>query len=327
MKTLYWLVKREFWEHRGGFFWAPVITGVVFLILNLMGIVAGEMFGLHHGITIGYSPHGDNSIAAMIESIKANHMQDVGSTLDVVMLSSSFLISVVFSFVVFFYCLGALYDDRRDRSFLFWKSLPISDSATVISKVITATLAAPVVAVVSGVLTGIAMLLMFAIALSFHGVSVWSLLMLAHPVQVTATLIGSIPMYLIWALPTVGWLMFCSAWAKSKPFLWAVIVPVGVGIVISWFNVLGSMDVQNTWYWRNVFVRSLFSVFPGGWFHIAAEHQFGPDAQPTAQNIADFFSLSNSYAALASPNVWIGAVLGLAMLAGAIWFRRWRDDS
>src|SRR5206468_10746510 len=33
-----------------------------------------------------------------------------------------------------FYCLDALYGERRDRSILFWKSLPVSDVMAVLSK-------------------------------------------------------------------------------------------------------------------------------------------------------------------------------------------------
>lgn len=321
MKTLYWLVKREFWEHRGGFIWAPIITGLVFLVLNMMGIISGEILGLRHGFGLDGLDHQD--LAKTIHSLDSHQLQQVGAGLDLAMLSSSILISIVFSLVVFFYCLGALYDDRRDRSILFWKSLPISDTATVLSKTIAATLVAPIVVVICGVLSGIAMLVLFAVTLSLHGISVWSLLILAHPFQMIGFLIGSIPLYLLWALPTVGWLMLCSAWAKSKPFLWAVVIPVALGVTISWFNLLGSAGLKSGWYWREIAARVLFSVIPGGWLRdITTNHL---DDHP--ESLAHLFSLSNSYAVLASPEIWIGAMAGLAMLAGAIWFRRWRDDS
>ena len=321
MKTFYWLVKREFWEHRGGFFWAPVITSGVFLLLNLMGIIAGEVWGGQHGFCIGMCSDG-NSMHMLVNELNQQSMDKVGAGLDLVMYSTTAIVGMVLGFVVFFYCLGALYDERRDRSLLFWKSLPISDSATVLSKVVAATVVAPFIAVICGVLAGITMLLMFAISLSFHGVGVWHLLTLAHPVQVIVNMIGSIPLYLLWALPSVGWLMLCSAWARSKPFLWALVLPVGTGIVIGWFNLLGTMDVPNNWYWRDVAARVLLSVFPGGWLaegmrmsHFDSDHAM------------DFLSIGHAYAVLASPNIWIGVVAGAAMLAGAIWFRRWRDDS
>ncbi|MFS6583537.1 hypothetical protein WHJ83_14245, partial [Staphylococcus aureus] len=131
-----------------------------------------------------------------------------------------------------------LYDDRRDRSLLFWKSLPLSDTATVLSKVVAGTVVAPLIALICGVLTGIAMLLLFAITLSFHGVNLWHLLTYAHPFRVIGNLIGSIPLYALWALPSAGWLLLCSAWARGKPFLWAAALPVAVGLMLGWFNLM-----------------------------------------------------------------------------------------
>jgi ABC-2 type transport system permease protein len=249
-------------------------------------------------------------------------MATVGAGLDMVMYSPTMIIGMVLGFVVFFYCLGALYDDRRDRSLLFWKSLPISDTATVLSKVVAATVVAPLIAIIVGTLTGILMLLMFAIALSLHGVSVWHLLTLSHPFQVIANLVGSIPLYVVWALPTVGWLLLCSAWSRSKPFLWAVVLPVAVGIVIGWFNLLGTVDVQDSWYWRHVAGRVLLSVFPGGW--LTQVQNIGGD---DPAEVLSSLGVMHTYAVLGSPNIWIGVAAAAAMLVGAIWFRRWRDDS
>ncbi|RCS30109.1 hypothetical protein DEO45_08560 [Rhodanobacter denitrificans] len=321
MKTFYWLLKRELWEHRGGFFWAPIITGGVFLLLNLMGIITGEVVGRKHGFNFAFGGT-DSNLHLLDRALDKNSMDSVGAGLDMVMYSPTLIIGVVLGFVAFFYCLGALYDDRRDRSLLFWKSLPITDTATVLSKVVTATVVAPLIAVAVGMLTGIVMLLMFAVTLSFHGVGVWHLLLLSHPLQVMANLVGSVPLYLLWALPTVGWLMLCSAWARSKPFLWAVVLPVALGIVIGWFNLLGTIDLQNGWYWRNVVGRVLFSVFPGGWF-TEVPHIGGSNPAEVLSTL----SVTHTYAALASANVWIGVAAAAAMLAGAIWFRRWRDDS
>lgn len=321
MKTFYWLIKREMWEHRGGFFWTPIITGGVFLLLNLMGIITGEVMGRNAGFNVAFGGAGNN-MRLLSSNLDKQSMEAVGAGLDMVMYSPTMIIGMVMGFVVFFYCLGTLYDDRRDRSLLFWKSLPISDTATVLSKVAAATIVAPLIVVVVGTLTGIAMLLMFALALSFHGVGVWHLLTLAHPLQVIGNLIGSIPLYLLWALPSVGWLMLCSAWARSKPFLWAVALPVAVGIVLGWFNLLGTLTLQNSWYWRDVVLRILFSVFPGGWFSQVP----GIGGNNPAELLSSV-SIMHSYTALGSMNLWIGVAAAAAMLAGAIWFRRWRDDA
>lgn len=318
MKTFYWLVKREFWEHRGGFLWAPVITGGVFLLLNLMGIVASEVIGSQHGFHFMF-----NNKHIFEQAMDAGEVAKAGALMDMVMYSTTLIISFVLGFVVFFYCLGALYDDRRDRSLLFWKSLPLSDSATVLSKVVAGTLLAPIIAVVCGVITGIAMLLLFTITLSFHGVGAWHLLVYAHPFKVIANLVGSIPLYALWALPSVGWLLLCSAWARSKPFLWAAVLPVAVGMMLGWFDLMGARIVGNGWYWNDVCGRILLSVFPGSWL---GPHNF-QTVGSGADHALDFLSLGNAYSVMATPGFWIGAVAGLALLAGAIWLRRWRDDT
>ena len=320
-KTMYWLVKREFWEHRGGFFWAPIITGGVFLLLNIMGIITAEVVGARHGINFGAS----GGLQRVIADMDAGDLSQVGLALDVAMYSAMGLLIVVLGFVVFFYCLGALYDDRRDRSILFWKSLPISDTSTVLSKVVSATVLAPIAAVITGIFVGMLQLLILAVTLSFHGVNVWQLLVLAHPFRVMFNLVGYIPLYVLWALPSVGWLLLCSAWARNKPFLWAVALPVATGLLVSWFGIMGLFDLPTTWFWKNIVQRGLLSVFPG------TGSVFGHNGNIT-HSVAgnpgmDFMDLSSTYQLLASPNLWIGVVVGLGLLAGAVWFRRWRDDS
>jgi ABC-2 type transport system permease protein len=326
MKTFYWLVKREFWEHRGGFLWAPIIVGAIFLLLNLMAVIAAEVSGMSPGVRFAMS-NDHNAINVLVDNLQSGHLSQVGAALDIAMYSASGLMAVVMGFIVLFYCLGTLYDERRDRSILFWKSLPVSDTATVLSKVIAATVLAPAIVFVVGAITGLLMLLLYAIVLSFHGVSVWQLLVLGHPFQVIANLLGSIPLYLLWALPTVGWLMLCSAWARNKPFLWAVLLPVGTGTILGWFSLMGSIGLSSKWYWSHIFSRLLLSVFPGGWF-TALVGQPGEHVDPeTASSALTYLNLSNSYSVLATSNLWIGVAVGAAMIAGAIWFRRWRDDS
>lgn len=321
MKTFYWLVKREFWEHRGGFLWAPVITGCIFLLLNIMAIVAAEVLGARHGIHFGASSEMQNVIARM----DAGDMSQVGTALDMALYSPMALITVVLGLVVFFYCLGAIYDERRDRSILFWKSLPVSDSSTVLAKVASAVVLAPVIATVVGVVVGMLLLACVALVLSFHGINVWRLLVLAHPLHVMANLIGYIPLYLLWALPSVGWLLLCSAWARSKPFLWAIALPVATGLLVTWFGIMGLFNLSSGWFWQNVVLRGLFSAFPGAGVAWNAD-RLTLSTDGGHPNL-DFMNLGQTYQMLASANLWIGVLVGAGLIAAAIWFRRWRDDS
>lgn len=324
------LLKREFWEHKGGFFWAPLVAGGILLLLTLMGIGAGEVLlrKVPNQATINveggsFSVNGLN-LAQLTASMSPDELREVGGAIDASLYMSATWPFIVLAFVVFFYCLGSLYDDRRDRSVLFWKSLPISDRDTVLSKVISATLMAPAIASIAAVLTVFGSMILYSLVVLLHGGNpihiVWGP---ASPLKVAAHLIASIPVYALWALPTVGWLMLCSSWAKSKPFLWAIMIPVFAGIFVSWFDLMHLFDLETLWFWKNVVARSLFSVVPGAWLDVANIGDIDVDGP---QAIHSVVNLRTMYSVLLTPQLWVGALAGAAMIFGAIRLRRWRDE-
>ncbi len=317
MNTFPWLLKREYWEHRGGFLRAPLIASGIFLFINLMAIITGEIFSRRAGISINGAQM--DTITRELQNNGAN----VGAVLDMAMYSAASIAGVVLIFVVFFYCLGALYDDRRDRSVLLWKSLPISDRDTVLSKLASAGLVAPVIAVLSGIACALVMLLMTAITASLHGLPVWHLLSESHPFKVMFTLLALIPVNLVWALPTLGWLLLVSAWARSKPFLWAVGIPLGAGILLSWFNLLSALNLSSGWFWQHIVGRILLGAVPMGWLGNSGDllrHVTSP------QQLVDSVTVSHAYAQLIQPQFWIGAIVGAAMIVAAIWMRNKRSE-
>ncbi|MBB3228888.1 ABC-2 type transport system permease protein [Luteibacter sp. Sphag1AF] len=326
MKTFYWLVKREYWENRGGFFRAPLITAIVFLVLNFMAIVLGEVLGRSRGLHFNTASDAmGSSLSNPLGNLDNKDLSQVGAVLDMTLYGFTTFIVCVTAIVVFFYCLGALYDDRRDRSFLFWKSLPISDTNTVLSKVASAAILAPVISVVIGVVGGLILLLMGVIAALFHGINVWQVLLEAHPLRVAFNMVCLIPLYALWALPTIGWLMLCSAWARSKPFLWAIALPLGSAVVVQWFGLMGLFNLPAAWFWTNVPGRLLMSLIPGGWLRDTSS--IGNVDKHDISGALDSVGLSFHYSVLGSPNIWIGAAVGAVMIGAAIWFRRWREEA
>lgn len=302
------LAKREFWEHRS--LWMAPSLAAAFMLLTAIGGIVFAPGNVRFG---SMRMDGDVEPGMPIVSGKLMLMTTIG-------MASVIIIAACVTAAV--YLLDCLYAERKDRSILFWKSLPISDASTVLSKVVSATVLAPVIAVIAGIVVGMLQLLIVAITLSFHGINVWQLLVLAHPFKVMFNLIGYIPLYVLWALPSVGWLLLCSAWARNKPFLWAVALPVATGLLISWFGIMGLFNLPTTWFWRNVVQRSLLSVFPGtgSLFGGMPHHVSSIDG-------LNALDLGSTYQLLGSPDLWIGVAAGAALLAGAIWFRRWRDDS
>jgi ABC-2 type transport system permease protein len=316
-----WLLRREYWENRGGFFWAPVIAGIVICALSLLGALAGS---LH----LSGIEKPENLNVGMAEAEIARQMGFIG---DGGLLAGVGIVALVLGFVVFFYCLGTLYDDRRDRSLLFWKSLPVSDWLTVSSKLAWALLLAPALAILIGLVIGACLLLISALTMKINGMpGSWAMIWHSHPLQVMFNAISIVPVYAAWSLPTVGWLMLCSAFARSKPFLWAVLVPILSATLLSWMAALPGISMPHGTIWYVLGYRGLLSIAPGTWY---IDGTLIGRLAASAQNIENpsdlmrVIDLSRGWHIFAGSDVWIGMAAGAAMIALAIWLRKRRDDA
>ena len=321
------LLKREFWEHKGGFFWAPIWAGGISLVLTLMALVVAEVAGRRAVASGKMQIDGDINIngldlSALTSKMDAGDLQKLAGGIDISAVMSSAWPMVVLAFVVFFYCLGSLYDERKDRSVLFWKSLPVSDRDTVLSKAISALLVAPAIATGIGVACMIAFLLLLSVFVLIHHGNPFVLLWSPDNLLANAGVVAAaLPIYTLWALPSAGWLLLCSAWSKSKPFLWAIMIPVIAGVFISWFDLMNLFNLDSSWFWKNVVAHLLGGVFPGTWFTVM-------DLEGVKPSHLDHLAvLKAMYSVLASPQLWIGAGAGIAMIAAATRLRRWRDDN
>jgi len=220
MNRLMALVKREFWENKGAFRTTPLVIGGIFLAAMVMFLITFNHF--------------DNEFQSLKELLRFIAQQDIelrAKVLYEINLSMSVIFSMVLAFVVFFYLLGSLYDDRKDRSILFWKSLPASDTLTIGSKLLSAMLVAPVIFWVIYVLTHIVIMLLFSVVIMILGENPWTLLLsLGSPFKAWSLVLMSYIAQSIWALPLYGWLMLVSAFAPRIPLLFAILPPVILGV-------------------------------------------------------------------------------------------------
>ncbi|HQZ31472.1 MAG TPA: hypothetical protein PLG89_06375 [Arenimonas sp.] len=328
MNTFKWLLKREYWENRGGFFWAPLITGSVFLLLTLMAVIAGESMRSAALDGEGLRMNGVE-LSKLTETMRPGDIAEMGAGLDLGALLASTWPFIVLAFVVFFYCLGALFDERKDRSILFWKSLPLSDQQTVLSKVFSALVIAPVIATVAAIATSIGFLVILSGYALFHGGNPLTLIWgPASPLTVAFNLAAALPVFAVWALPTVGWLLLVSAWSKSKPFLWALLVPLFAGVLVTWFDVMEMLGMKASWFWTNVVGRLLLGTVSGMDMIYRegknpAMQNFNPEGP---QDVLALFSAQNTWSAFAHLDIWVGAAAGVAMILAAVHFRRARDE-
>ena len=322
------LLRREFWEHKGGFLWAPLVAGGIFLLLSIMGFGVGEMAARRSSGNFDIDGRGFKvsgiDLGALTSHMDQADLQKLGHGIDMSLFMASSWPFIVLAFVVFFYCLGALYDDRKDRSVLFWKSLPLSDRETVLSKVASALLVAPLIAVGAALATMVGFLVVVSGAVLLHGGNPFTLVWgPGSPLKVAGQMVAMVPVYALWALPTAGWLLLCSSWAKSKPFLWALMIPLFAGIFVTWFDLMHLFNLESGWFWKNIVARALLSVAPGSWISTTRM----PDGFAGDNPLDTLAAVRTTYAVLATPQLWIGAVTGVAMIIGAIRLRRWRDDN
>jgi ABC-2 type transport system permease protein len=225
----------------------------------------------------------------------------VGSPLDFA------LFSVMLTYVILtlVYCLGALHNERSDRSILFWKSLPVSDVTTVIAKASIPILILPLITFAVLVVTqGIMLLAGGAVLLSrgAGGAAPW----VHTPILPlwAAMLYHLLTVHALYYAPIYAWLLLVSAWARRAVILWASL-PVAAILIVEKL-------VFNT----SVFAGMLLSRLGGGPGAISYPPSNGMPIQvPTLANLGAF---------LASPGLWIGLAVGALLLAAAVRVRRYQ---
>lgn len=316
MNRLMALIKREYWENKGAFRTTPiVISGIIF---------AGMLMFL-----ITFS-HFDNEFQSLKELLRFVAQQDAGLRARALYESTlvmSTLFSMVLAFVVFFYLLGCLYDDRKDRSILFWKSLPASDTLTLLSKLLTAMIVAPVIFWIVYVLTHIVVTVLFAIAVMALGENPWTLFLgLMNPFKAWSMVLASYMAQSIWALPLYGWLLLVSAFAPRIPLLFAILPPIILGILQLWIDFLKTFTLND----------NLFGLF-GRWYANSPlimsadahhEHNFGAALGVALSSQYDHqVTIPNMLDRIFSIDMLIGFLVFAVFFAAALWLRRRATES
>jgi ABC-2 type transport system permease protein len=299
VRPFYWSVRRELWENRSLFI-APLVAGAIVLFALIMR-----------------SMH----LSGDIEFFMTLPEDRQGPIVSLALTGIGFVISLVMNITVFFYALDALQGERKDKSVLFWKSMPVSDTTTVLSKVFTALAVSGAVVVVVTLITQIAVLLLATVILMISGTSpgaIWGSLQL---IEVTISNIYAQIAMALWYAPVVAWLLLVSAWAKRVTFLWAVFVPVGAAVFER--VAIGTHYIRDMLTYRlQDGVKTAFT--PAG--ERTAKVILGGDGQVDS-NLAIPGSLSSldPVGFVSNPWLWVGLLVAAALIAAAIWMRRYRE--
>jgi len=315
MRRLIALLHREFWENKGAFRTTPLVIGGICIALLLMAIFT--------------TTHFDNELYTFREAVRALAQQSTefrATHIYEVMIGSSLFFTVVLSFVVFFYLLGALYDDRKDRSILFWKSMPASDALTIGSKLLAAMLVAPAIFWLIFVLTQMVMALIASLMVMSVGENPWTLFLgVVNPFKAWLMVLVSYLAASIWFLPFYGWLLFVSSFAPRIPLLFAVLPPVVFSVLQIWIDFLRTFTLDS----------SLFGLI-GEWVAnspaiLTAQVHDGRGTlalgAPTTDAFDHAVTLANILDRLFSLQMLGGLAVAAVFLAGALWLRRRATDN
>jgi ABC-2 type transport system permease protein len=237
------------------------------------------------------------------------------------MIGLSTTIILTMGILSIFYALDSLYAERKDRSILFWRSIPVTDFETVLSKLLTAMLVIPLVAFVMIVVTHLAVLLITSIWIGVRGGSGLHLIWASAPFfdNWTATLIFLLALPL-WLSPFIGWFLFVSAYAKRSPFLTAFLP-----IVI--LPMLEKMIFHSEVFAEAVFVRSIKMPLFLDLETMERLFEEGDHFAMVADAELSLLGLMDLGRFLSHPGLWLGLVVCGLFTAAAIYVRRYRDDS
>ena len=299
MSTFFWLIRREFWENKAIWIMPAAIAG--------FQIICGLFGALHMGSNDMQVGPGDSLPNGRV----------VGGT---ALFMFSILFFVAMSIYSSWYLLDCLYADRKDRSILFWKSLPLTDTETVLSKLAVGLFVIPLVYFAIADLTTVILAFIISIrASSWIGSSMW------QPdawLQIQALWIYLIVTLAVWFLPIAGWLMLVSAWATRAVILWSFLPPLALCVAERWVfgtHVLGTLLSDRLL--SGYEIRAFHSLGKADWVGLFGSNANG--GSNAAHSIWSFFDPAGFFASSAT---WIGAAVGVALIIAAIQLRSRRAE-
>lgn len=275
-QRLYWSLRRELWESRSIYI-APLAVAALILVGSLISTIQLP----------------DKMRAAMALNLAQQHemIEQHYSFAALLLMATTFIVAV-------FYSLDALHGERRDRSILFWKSMPVSDLTTVLSKASIPMVVLPLLSFALTVITHAVMLLFDSAALLVNGMSVTMLWSQLSPFQMWLMLLYHLlTVHVLWYAPIYSWLLLVSGWARRAAVLWAGLPLVAIGVV--------EKLAFNTTYFVSMLLRLMG----------------GPEGDAITAGSMSMTHIS-PVVFLSSPGLWIGLSLAVGFLAAAVRLRR-----
>jgi ABC-2 type transport system permease protein len=296
-RPLYWSVRRELWENRSLYI-APGIFAAVYLFGYLISLT-----WMPQGMRQFWMPHSMSEMPTLAPADQRIELAMPYSHATMLLMLIAFIVGI-------FYCLDALHSERRDRSVLFWKSLPVSDLTTVLSKASIPLVVLPLIVFAVTITLHLIMRLLTIAILVVTGVGAATLWNRLPLFQMELVLLYSLVVVALWHAPVYCWLLLVSGWARRATFLWAVLPPLTLAVaenIAFHSSFLGSL------------LRNRLFGFSAAAFDLKDKNGVAIDPHfiPLAQLAPARF--------LSSPSVWVGLVVAAIFLTAAVRLRRYRE--
>ncbi len=320
------LMRRDFNEHKGALFFTPL--GIAAFIIGIVLLSAafgklnygGQNFNLgesapnfnmniddENGKEVKIYKNSQNQIVVFKDGVekpikskfdnadlkKASEVFAFGNG------APSFIPLFVAMIASLFIFAGSLYEERKDKSIMFWKSLPITDLETVLSKFLTIGVGGAGIAFVISALCHVCMILItYTIAVIF-GVNFIDIgIAFSAAFEMWGVIIYALLIDFLWVAPIFAWFLFMSAYAPKSPFF-AAILPI-------------------------VLLPLVGKIFFDGKFELLSEPLSHLVSYPIIENIKNIDENSGARfsgliieainKSLSDPSLWVGLVIGAALL-------------
>jgi ABC-2 type transport system permease protein len=297
LRTLTVLIRRELWEHRA--LWiTPLIVG---------GLLVLAAFPIHFGNVQFGARHED--FADADNRLNMFTLMLWGQTVP------QYLVMVI---VLSFYLMDCLYQERKDRSILFWKSLPVSDASTVISKLLVAVVVVPLGVYLTAMVCGVLFQTIWSVRTAFGALPKiavgWDTVAW---LKVQALMLYGLLVSMLWYAPMAAFLLLVSAWARRNVFLWAALPPL-IAIIIERVafgtRYIGSLLEYRSW--------------SGLWNALLSEPITGDSVgHGRVYSLAKLFDNVTMSRAFLNIDLWLGLAVAAGLVFAAVRIRRYRDDT
>jgi ABC-2 type transport system permease protein len=297
-RMFYTLVRREFWEHRS-LWMAPLCVTVLLLLCALLTHGALKIDAADSAEWL--DPHIKTVVFALAQwGLTIPHY-------------------LVMLLVMNFYLLDCLYAERKDRSILFWKSLPVTDGATVLSKLFVGCVILPLGTYVLALVTDVLFTIIWdlrALIGQAPELVVWDTV--AFLKTQTLMFLGLV-ISILWYAPFLGCFLLASASVRRNVLMWVTVVPLlaliveRIGFGVRYLSNFLDYRVYGIWGTLHVESAVLNSLTNVGGAEVVS--------------IPAVFDRIHVGAAFIDIDLWLGILFTAACLFAAARIRRYRDDT